>query len=217
MIRKSKTIAAAVSENRSIKWSEVLKSILESKVCSPDQAAECAGRLGFACTIACGQIGRAFVKLFHAQSHAPLVNFTLSPSLANAAEWWSKFLSLAPAVKLSVDKSTRYSLGLDRCFRRWRWFGCCGILFRYLVLHCICRPRQCDESALAPRGCPDQLSGGSLWRLLWIFFRAMRSFASSTTMADGPSRNDCTEVIKVGAVWIDPVLPGWMSHLWVVD
>ena len=86
------TIAAAVDENNATQWSETFKSILESKVCSPDQAAECAGRLGFACTIAFGHIGRAIVKLFYAQSHASLVNFTLSPSLANAAEWWIKFL-----------------------------------------------------------------------------------------------------------------------------
>ena len=55
------TSAAAVDESKATKWSDTLKSILESKVCSPDQGAECARRLGFTCTIAFGQIGRAFV------------------------------------------------------------------------------------------------------------------------------------------------------------
>ena len=108
----TKTVAAAAE------WSATLESVLESKLCSPDQAAECAGRLGFARVIASGKIGRAFVKPFYAQADAPMPGFMLSPALENAAERWIKFLSLAPAVKVSVEKSTTETI--------WAWTDACG-------------------------------------------------------------------------------------------
>ena len=99
-----KTVAAAVDEKKAATWSATLESIFESNMCSPDQAAECAGRLGFACAIASGKIGRAFVKRFYAQANAPMPGFLASLLLKNAAEWLIKFFSLAPAVKLSMEK-----------------------------------------------------------------------------------------------------------------
>ena len=96
--------------------SQVCRKVHPRHRCAPlIRLRNCAGRLSFACVIASGKIGRAFVKPFYAQAHAPMPGFEVSPSLKNGAEWWIKFLPLAPAVKLSVERSTRDGLGLDRC------------------------------------------------------------------------------------------------------
>ena len=82
----TKTVAAAVDGKKAAKWSATLESILESKLCSPDQAADSAGRLGFACAVASGKIERAFVKPFYAQANS----FSRSLLLSNCL--WKKAL-----------------------------------------------------------------------------------------------------------------------------
>ena len=49
----------------------------------------------------------------------------------------------------------------------------------------------------------------------WVPFWACVEFKAN--IADGPSRGDFTEVLKFSAVWVDPMLPAWLSHLWFVN
>ena len=108
----TKTVAAAVDEKKAAKWSATLESILESKLCS---AAECAGMLGFACAIASGKIGRAFVKPFYAQANAPMPGFLVSLSLKMQQSGGSSFshsllLSNCHVEKKALEK--QFGLGL---------------------------------------------------------------------------------------------------------
>ena len=40
---------------------------------------------------------------------------------------------------------------------------------------------------------------------------------SEANVADGRSRHDFTEELELGTKWVNPVFPGWVSHLWVVN
>ena len=109
------------------------------------------GGFGFACAVASGKIGRVFVNPVYAQTNVPMPGFGMSPSLKNAAEWWIKFISLAPAVKLSVEKHWRNSLGLDRCWWRRRWFGCCGMFTGNWYYTALVVPGSVTSQLFAPR------------------------------------------------------------------
>ena len=50
------------------------------------------------------------------------------------------------------------------------------------------------------------------WVSFWV-----RVEPSKATVADEPSRHDFTEVIELEAKWVNPVLLGWVSHLWVMN
>ena len=55
--------------------------------------------------------------------------------------------------------------------------------------------------------------GTSLAQRAWVPFWAR--VESKANIADGPSRGDFTEVLKLSAIWVDPMLLAWFSQLLV--
>lgn len=87
-------VTVQVSPDKAEKWSRQLKILLDTGICDPGLASKFAGRLSFAVTSSCDKVGRAFVKPFYAQSHAPIHGHRMTSRLQLAARWWIAFLTL---------------------------------------------------------------------------------------------------------------------------
>ena len=87
-------VSVQVSPDKAAKWAKQLHQLLADGTCDPGQASKFAGRLSFAVTASCDKVGRAFVKPFYAQSHAPISGHRVSSRLRLAARWWLAFLTL---------------------------------------------------------------------------------------------------------------------------
>jgi hypothetical protein len=81
-----KACIAHVAEAKSEKWKDLLEQLLASGVCAPCNAASMAGRLSFTVTLAANRVGRAFIKPFYAQQHAPTSGNVTSQALERAME-----------------------------------------------------------------------------------------------------------------------------------
>ena len=91
-----KLVTMAVEQAKAEKWRSTLESILERGKCSPETAAKMAGRLNFTVSIAANRVGRAFIKPFYAQQHAPLQAEAISCLLAWACHWFVHYLTHRP-------------------------------------------------------------------------------------------------------------------------
>ena len=99
-----KLITMHVDEAKAEKWKVCLLAILEAGVCSPERAAKMAGRLSFAVSVAANRVGRAFIRPFYAQQHAPLRKGAVGCLLAWACSWFVHYLSHRPrAVRWGVS------------------------------------------------------------------------------------------------------------------
>ena len=87
-------VSAQVSPDKTAKWDRQWRQMLEVGTCDPGQTSKFAGRLSFAVTASCDKVGRAFVKPFYAQSHAPMSGHRVSLRLRLAALWWLALLAL---------------------------------------------------------------------------------------------------------------------------
>ena len=85
-----------VAPAKAAKYIRQLSQMLQTGVLAPGEAAKIAGRLGFSVTVSGNKVGRAFIKPFHAQSHAPLHGFSISPLLRRAGEWFVQYLHVCP-------------------------------------------------------------------------------------------------------------------------
>ena len=111
----------AVAEEKALKWAAELEDMMQTRKCDPDRASRFAGRFGFACTLAAGKVGRAFVRPFYAQAHAPMPGFSVSPLLMRAGNWWHEYLRLGPTLRAVPNAGVRRHLvcytdasGVDR-------------------------------------------------------------------------------------------------------
>ena len=67
-----KTLSTQVELSKAQKYTQLLEAVLERQTLEPGQASKLAGRLSFAVTVSGNRVGRACIKPFHAQAHAPL-------------------------------------------------------------------------------------------------------------------------------------------------
>ena len=93
-----RSFEARVADAKAEKWSKFLKALLEVGVCNSADAASMAGRLSFTVTLAANRVGRAFIKPFYAQQHAPLPGGAIGAALENAIIWFLAYLEARPAV-----------------------------------------------------------------------------------------------------------------------
>ena len=70
--------------------------MLDTALLEPGQASKLAGRLSFAVTVSGNRVGRAYIKPFYAQAHAPLPGHVVSPWLRRSAEWFIRYLQRPP-------------------------------------------------------------------------------------------------------------------------
>ena len=68
----TRQLATQVDQDKAIRYCGQLLLMLQTGILAPGEAARLAGRLSFAVTVSGNKVGRAYVKPFHAQSHAPL-------------------------------------------------------------------------------------------------------------------------------------------------
>jgi hypothetical protein len=96
------------SEDKVVKWCGVLRKTLETKTLVSGEASKCAGRLNFAATNAFKRLGRAMIRPFYAQQHAPLKGGRAGPALMLASKWWIQVLELrlSQEVTLAADVET---------------------------------------------------------------------------------------------------------------
>lgn len=92
----SKVFSTQVEPSKACKYMRLLRDVLESGTLEPGTASKLAGRLSFAVTVSGNRVGRAYIKPFYAQAHAPLPGCALSPWLRQSAEWFLKYLSHSP-------------------------------------------------------------------------------------------------------------------------
>ena len=90
------SVSVTLSPDKVLRWSETLRQVVEDKVCDQHLAMRLAGRLSFACSIAAGKVGRAYLKPFFAQAFAPLPGGRTSWWLCRAADWWLQCLPMSP-------------------------------------------------------------------------------------------------------------------------
>ena len=104
MDANAKEVKAAVDEIKAEQWSVALTLAMKENRFTAEEAACHSGRLGFACMVAAGKIGRAYVRPFFAQASEPLPGLVVSAQLENAAHWWSAYLWLNPTIKMKVGE-----------------------------------------------------------------------------------------------------------------
>ena len=85
-----------IEEAKAERWKVCLQNILQTGECSSELAAKMAGRLSFSVSVAANRVGRAFIKPFYAQQHAPLKAGGISCLLAWACQWFSHYLTHRP-------------------------------------------------------------------------------------------------------------------------
>jgi hypothetical protein len=82
----------ALSEDKRIKWLELICGHLASGVMFQREAAQMAGRLAFAAMFIFRRLGRAMLRpIFHQQHHGPR-DGRIDLSLSSALEWWQRAL-----------------------------------------------------------------------------------------------------------------------------
>ena len=84
-------VTTRVSPDKAELWAADLWEVESLQMCSPGLAAKLAGRLSFAVTTAADRCGRAYVKVWHAQSHDPYRGNRASTRLLMAASWWRAY------------------------------------------------------------------------------------------------------------------------------
>ena len=100
----AKAVLTHVSESKAEKWKTILLALLESGVCTSQEAASMGGRLSFSVTTSANRVGRAFIKPFYAQQMAPMHGNLISASLAWAIEWFIVYLTKLPvAIKRGIQ------------------------------------------------------------------------------------------------------------------
>ena len=102
----TKVLKTHVEESKANKYAQSLRDMLDNSTLEPGQASKLAGRLSFAVTVSGNRVGRAYIKPFYAQAHAPLPGNLLSPWRRRSAEWFLAYLSHSPvSVRRGVDHS----------------------------------------------------------------------------------------------------------------
>lgn len=91
-----KLVTMHVDDVKAEKWKECLLTILECGICSAELSAKMGGRLSFAVSVAANRVGRAFLKPFYAQQHAPLKGNAVGCWLAWACSWFVHYLTHRP-------------------------------------------------------------------------------------------------------------------------
>ncbi len=86
------SFSVKVAEAKARKWACQLRQHLQTGLMSAGQASKAAGKLSFSLTITANRCGRAFIKYFHMQQHAPLPGGCMSAGLSSAALWFVAFL-----------------------------------------------------------------------------------------------------------------------------
>jgi len=91
-----KLVTMHIDGTKAEKWKDCLLDILETGICASELAAVMGGRLSFAVGVAANRVGRAFIKPFYAQQHAPLKGGKVRCLLANACSWFVHYLTHRP-------------------------------------------------------------------------------------------------------------------------
>jgi len=76
------------SEDKIAKWSAALLDVDNKQQLFAGEAGKFAGRLAFASQLTFSRLGRAMLRPFFAQQHAPLRKGALGPLLKLAVKWW---------------------------------------------------------------------------------------------------------------------------------
>ena len=76
-----KVLNTHVEPAKAAKYLELLRGVLVAGTLAPGDASKLAGRLSFSVTVTGNRVGRAYIKPFYAQMHAPLPGNDLSPWL----------------------------------------------------------------------------------------------------------------------------------------
>jgi len=95
-------VLACVPPDKAAKWRKVLEAVVKDGKMTASDAGKMAGRLAFATSATGGRQGRAYVKPFYCQQHAPQPNNRATPLLVMAAGWWEKYLAIGPEVRIPV-------------------------------------------------------------------------------------------------------------------
>ena len=93
-----------VATDKASRYRLQLAEMLDLQHLSPGDASKLAGRLCFAVTVSGCRVGRAYIKPFYAQAHAPTPANTISPRLLQSATWFMAYLERCP---FSVRRSRR--------------------------------------------------------------------------------------------------------------
>ena len=91
-----KLVTMHIEEAKAERWKACLQQIVNEAKCSPELASKMAGRLSFTVSVAANRVGRAFIKPFYAQQHAPLKAEAVSCLLAWACQWFIHYLPRRP-------------------------------------------------------------------------------------------------------------------------
>ena len=130
-----RAVTLQVSPDKAEKWINTIQECLSMDRCDPGEASKLVGRLSFGVTVAEDKIGRAYIRPFHAQAHAPWQDSQLSPMLRDAMAWWLEYLLIkqptmhyavgAPRQQLTTwtDASgqDRWLAAVIHCDGRWAW------------------------------------------------------------------------------------------------
>ena len=92
----SRSLHTQVDPVKAAKYTQVLQTVLDTNALEPGQASKMAGRLSFAVSVTGNRVGRAYIKPFYAQAHAPLPGFVASPWLRRSALWFRQYLAQPP-------------------------------------------------------------------------------------------------------------------------
>lgn len=110
---RGRSLRTHVEPSKAAKYAQLLQTVLDTNLLEPGQASKMAGRLSFAVTVSGNRVGRAYIKPFYAQAHAPLPGHVVSPWLRRSAEWFIRYLKQPPV-------SVRRGCGNDRpCVVSW--------------------------------------------------------------------------------------------------
>ena len=93
---RGRSLHTRVDPSKAAKYAQLLQTVLDTALLEPGQASKLAGRLSFAVTVSGNRVGRAYVKPFYAQAHAPLPGHVVSPWLRRSAEWFIHYLQRPP-------------------------------------------------------------------------------------------------------------------------
>jgi hypothetical protein len=98
-----KLVRMCIDEAKAERWVAKLQQLVQDKRCSSDEAAKMAGRLNFSIGVQGNRVGRAFLKPFYAQQHAPTPGGKMNALLFWAALWFIHYLKVRPqAVRRGV-------------------------------------------------------------------------------------------------------------------
>ena len=86
---KDRRLRVRVDEDKARRGAGTCLHIVETSICDSGLASKCAGRLSSVCTASLDQVGRAMIKPFYAQQHAPV--FPASEWLMLASAWWLQY------------------------------------------------------------------------------------------------------------------------------